>query len=102
MSPRRILVEQLEQRRLLSAGDLDPFFGDHGAASIVLNGELPDASMTIQADGKMVAAAPVYLRARVTYQLELIRFLPSGDVDESFGENGVVILPRAFAGAPEQ
>lgn len=66
------LLESLEARRLMAAGDRDLTFGDGG--NIVLGGPA-----VTQPDGKIVVLADL-----------LTRYFPDGSLDPSFGVNGLV------------
>lgn len=95
-SPR---VELLETRQLLNAGDLDLSFGNGGS---VLTSPQSDPSETspdfgnavqIQSDGGIVVAG-----SAAGNDFGLIRLLPSGALDSSFGTGGRVVTD--FFGNP--
>jgi uncharacterized delta-60 repeat protein len=73
------LIEPLEPRRLLSAGDLDPAFG---SAGVVVYPDIatPPVGIATQSDGKYVVAThdAVY------------RFRADGSLDKTFGTRGRV------------
>jgi uncharacterized delta-60 repeat protein/CSLREA domain-containing protein len=83
---RRLIVEQLEDRRLLAAGDLDPEFGEAGLVTTeFFHGPFhsPRAyAVAIQADDKIIAAGSGGV---------FTRYNTDGSIDTSFGEGG-----RAF------
>ena len=72
------LVEKLEARRLLSAGDQDLSFGTGG---VVVEPVEPIAALP---DGRYIHAA----------ENQVTRFLPNGQPDPSFGTNGTVTTPN--------
>lgn len=92
MSPRRILVERMEQRSLLSAGDLDPHFGDHGIAFVPF---AEDIGFPIELErltgGKLQAT--IYPGDDASLQIAHVRFLSSGKLDRSFGNGGIDVRP---------
>src|SRR4051794_4940841 len=80
--------EPLESRRLLSAGDLDPSFGGDGTVTMDVPGSQSDlaVAVAVQSDGKVVVAAVSAEHPAV------LRYLPDGSLDTSFGTGGVVPL----------
>ena len=78
--------EALENRQLLSAGQLDPTFGDGG--KVVTNQGLAGGTsggVAVQADGKLLVGAQ-----GDGYQgFNLIRYNNDGSVDTSFGDDGI-------------
>jgi len=71
-------------------GQLDIGFGINGHRTLDLGGTYDWAYATVlQRDGKILAAGVT--NARGTYDFAVARYLPSGDVDPSFGEDGVAI-----------
>ena len=73
-------MESLEARRLLSAGQLDPTFGNGG---IVTDNTLPGASaVVVQSDGKVVEAS------QFLGHISVARFNADGSPDKSFGYFG--------------
>lgn len=83
----RLCVEQLEERTVFAAGDLDITFGQNGHVVTDLSSTSAVASIAyavaIQADGKTVAVG----------EGGLIRYQSDGSVDNSFGVNGIVAYP---------
>ncbi len=84
---------------LLSAqnpGDLDPTFGNNGKVTT----EIGSASflvdiideMAVQSDGKIIAAGSSRA-SDLSKQYTLARYNVDGSLDNTFGNNGVVILP---------
>src|SRR5262245_24339615 len=82
----RLQVEQLEDRTLLSAGALDPTFGDGGRLATSFVGASRDEAwdMAVQADGKIVAVGTSSGSFAVT------RYNPGGTLDAGFGSGGQV------------
>ena len=81
----RAAVEALECRTLLSAGDLDPTFGNNGVVLLPAAGYLAFAS-TVQSDGKIVIVGSNFFVERLN---------PDGSPDTSFGSGGIQIEPFA-------
>jgi uncharacterized delta-60 repeat protein len=75
--PLGILVEALEARRLLSAGEVDPSFGQGGFAYYA--DSVPARAMAVQPGGKILVAEDNGF---------LERFNPDGSRDQAFGPNG--------------
>src|SRR5437867_4382203 len=85
------LLEWLESRRLLSAGQLDPSFGSGGIVKASVN--IADATtndVDIQSDGKVVIAY-----TPLNGGLGVERFNANGTVDTSFGNKGVALVTTA-------
>lgn len=75
--------------RYTSEGRLDPTFGDGGkVVSRLLYGE-DDASLLIQADGKILAAGKTDGN-EPGYAFAVARYHPDGRLDTSFGNSGLV------------
>jgi uncharacterized delta-60 repeat protein len=71
-------------------GQLDLGFGINGHRTLDLGGTYDWAYATaLQPDGKILAAG--VSNARGTYDFAVVRYLPDGALDPSFGENGVAI-----------
>jgi uncharacterized delta-60 repeat protein len=77
-------------------GSLDPGFG--GGTGIVLtnvNGEDDSiAAVAIQPDGRIVAAATTWLRRDDESAMVVVRYLPDGSLDRSFGGGDGIRLIR--------
>ena len=67
-------------------GTLDPNFGIGGKVVIGGSNAGPAFAVTIQADGKILAAAPANLH------LTVFRFNSNGSVDNTFGNNGATAI----------
>src|SRR6266568_2136528 len=72
-------------------GALDPSFGSGGIVVTDFNGSIDDAAfaVAVQPDGKILAAGYVFSSAS-NYDFALVRYLPDGSLDPSFGTNGKV------------
>ena len=83
--------------RVTAHGELDPTFGSGGITRV----EVPDRrcnvfDMTVQSDGKIVTAGMVAGSDGVFFSL--VRILPDGGRDPSFGLDGVIVdVPRQGA-----
>jgi uncharacterized delta-60 repeat protein len=82
----------LEERTLLSPGDLDPTFGDGGLATTDLPGLQATGvnSVAVQPDGRILVAGDGLGSGRVEYHFGLARFNRDGSLDNSFGTGGKV------------
>jgi uncharacterized delta-60 repeat protein len=79
--------------RLRKSGSLDSGFGSNGQVAVDLPGTSLDGvrSLATFRDGRILAAATVQPASGGT-QIALVRFLPDGEIDPSFGNgNGYVI-----------
>jgi uncharacterized delta-60 repeat protein len=85
-------LEALEDRRLMSAGALDPTFGN-GAGYITTSfstkADQAD-SVLIQPDGKILATGE---SSALTRSAELVRYIADGSLDTTFGTGGRVLEP---------
>lgn len=81
-------VELLEGRCLLAAGEFDTSFGDGGVTSA--DDRVPGAisSVAVQHDGKIVVAGVASATGDSDFRVS--RFHPDGQLDASFGINGIV------------
>src|SRR5262249_27845827 len=81
-------LEAMEDRTLLTAGSLDPTFGNQGEViTSIANGSPQAKAVAIQPDGKIVVVGDIY---HPGYQQWLVeRYLPDGTPDANFGNNGV-------------
>ena len=73
--------------RYLPDGRLDPTFGIGGRVTSDFEGGRAEA-LVLQPDGKLVAAG--FLRNGGTQDFVLVRYLPDGHLDPSFGVGGMV------------
>ncbi|MEM9837445.1 MAG: hypothetical protein AAF828_13140, partial [Bacteroidota bacterium] len=79
--------------RLTADGNNDPTFGENGVARIGIDGANSFLThVALQSDGKIVAVGNVLVTGEPRNYL-VARFLPSGELDSSFGEGGRTIIP---------
>ena len=89
-------MEPLEPRILLSAGDLDPTFGNGGMVTTDTYDpswpadDIGRAVVAVQADGKLVVAGQSFDSDTAT-DFALARYNADGSLDSSFGEDGKVM-----------
>jgi uncharacterized delta-60 repeat protein len=84
-------LEALEDRCLLSAGALDPTFGNGGGyvtTSPTSGADLAHAGQ-IQPDGKIIAAGTVYTNKGQDFGV--VRYNTNGSLDTSFGSGGTAL-----------
>ena len=84
-----------------AAGDLDPSFGG-GDGMLTMNlGELrrdgPATSIVRQSDGKYVIGSVYDGLSNDAGDIMLVRYMPDGSLDPSFGGDGIVITDIGFA-----
>ena len=87
------LIEPLEVRRLLSAGNLDYTFGTNGMAKLALgNTSFDTRDVAVQFDGKVVVVGATHVdnAGRVW---GVARYNEDGTLDTTFGGDGVVETP---------
>src|SRR5690349_6539803 len=94
-------LERLQDRTLLSAGDLDPTFGTGGRVLAGFRDSLEDTPSAVvrQPDGKYVVAGVSEAYPRPMSGLEgvpvsgvsLVRYNADGSLDASFGTGGLVV-----------
>ncbi|MFO0841515.1 MAG: hypothetical protein U0797_03810 [Gemmataceae bacterium] len=99
--PARPRLEALEDRSLLSAGALDPTFGN-GAGYVTTSLSSVNissaTSVLIQPDGKILASGSNYVgskNAAPPQVFAVVRYNPDGSLDATFGSGG-----KAFADFP--
>jgi uncharacterized delta-60 repeat protein len=72
-------------------GDLDPTFGSKGVLTLPFAGAYAYADeVAIQPDGKIVVFGTAHSSIGVASDLALVRLMPNGDLDPSFGDEGRV------------
>jgi uncharacterized delta-60 repeat protein len=88
----------LEDRTLLSPGDLDPTFGNGGLVTSDFPGSpgVLVSAVTVQSDTRIVVVGAVQGSSSSSYQFGLTRFNGDGSLDDSFGNAGRVTT--GFAG----
>ncbi|MCO6458578.1 MAG: DUF2974 domain-containing protein [Pirellulaceae bacterium] len=74
--------------RYLTDGSLDTSYGNQGVSNVTVPGGLPIGDLAAQADGKILLSG---LAGGLTGsgQFALVRFNPTGQVDSTFGTNGI-------------
>jgi uncharacterized delta-60 repeat protein len=86
------LMETMEPRQFLSAGQLDPSFGTAGIAQIN-NGLAGASAVSLQSDGKIVVNAEHDVSdgtiTRIGQDSTQVRFNADGTIDTSFGNGGI-------------
>jgi uncharacterized delta-60 repeat protein len=91
-------LETLEDRCVLSSSPLDPTFGSGGIVTSLFGNSAAAYAMALQPDGKILAAGLASFSTGD--QASLVRYLPSGGLDTTFGSGGKVttkLLPYARA-----
>src|SRR5262245_3910746 len=74
------------------AGDLDPSFGSKGVVTLPFASAYAYADeVAIQADRKIVVLGTAHASVGVASDFALVRLLPNGDLDPTFGDEGRVI-----------
>ncbi|HEX8251479.1 MAG TPA: FG-GAP-like repeat-containing protein [Pyrinomonadaceae bacterium] len=72
-------------------GDLDLTFGSGGLVPLEMGMSMRTSdTVLIQPDGKIVIAGTIPVQCFECYDFALVRLLPNGQLDASFGTNGVV------------
>jgi uncharacterized delta-60 repeat protein len=93
-SPNVAIISPFVVYRVQETGELDPSFGGTGIVSTQITpggGTDRSTGVAIQADGKIVVAG----RAAAVgsfFDFALARYLPTGDLDSSFGDGGKVVF----------
>ncbi|MDQ1516245.1 MAG: hypothetical protein QOE80_2075 [Actinomycetota bacterium] len=75
--------------RYLADGSVDPSFGDGGEVRTPMGSQAAVAALTMQTNGKIVAAGTVDFAGQ--YQFALARYLPDGTLDRTFGVAGTAM-----------
>jgi uncharacterized delta-60 repeat protein len=86
---RPITVESLEPRAYLSAGDLDPLFGNGGKLLPASNADYAQ-SVAPQSDGKLIVAGRS--NGGVENDMAVARYNADGSLDATFGQGGKVLV----------
>lgn len=79
------VVQVLESRVLLSAGDLDPGFGNGGVVTTDVTDFDFGNDVAVQSDGKIVLVGDTNIAASAAY---VLRYNPDGTLDSTFGTGG--------------
>jgi uncharacterized delta-60 repeat protein len=94
LASRRLFLERLEDRRVLTAGDFDPTFGDGGKVETHI-GDAPSYNeahdvVAYQSDGKIIVAGVT--DSVSSYDFAVVRYNSDGSLDNTFGTDGVVTI----------
>ena len=92
-------LPHLAAARFTTRGALDAGFGSAGIVVTPVGGWSEAGGVAIQPDRRIVVAASASLSKRGV-QLAVVRYLPNGRVDTSFGVNGTVVTNFAVNGRP--
>src|SRR5438552_849991 len=93
------VLERLEPRVLLSAGDLDSTFGDGGKVLTSLTGGFDAAtSAIVLGDGKVLVGGRVTPPNGGGGWVALARYNNDGSLDDTFGDGGTTIVEEDAAG----
>jgi uncharacterized delta-60 repeat protein len=77
--------------RYKTNGRLDFTFGTNGVSAFQVNAKLSEVyAVAIQQDGKIVTAG--YIKGLTYKSMCVLRFKNNGDIDSTFGKDGVVII----------
>ncbi|MEZ6072937.1 MAG: delta-60 repeat domain-containing protein [Pirellulales bacterium] len=91
----RLGSEQLEERRLLDAGGLDPTFDGDGRVLTDIgqsgSSDFGYDTTAYQSDGKVVVIGTSF-QASTSYDFVVARYNADGSLDGSFGEGGIVTI----------
>src|SRR4051794_27675528 len=92
----RAVIELLEVRQLLAAGDPDLTFGGGDGFAVAAFSGLPNSnhdvpySMAVQSDGKIVVAGYSGSGGNTDNRVAIARFNADGSLDSSFDGDGLV------------
>jgi uncharacterized delta-60 repeat protein len=84
------MLERLENRRLLAAGDLDPTFGAGGRVSDLLPRDPDLGDVVVLDDDRILLAGSQFDQAPARRQYTLRRYNVDGTADASFSGDGLV------------
>ena len=83
--------QRMALARYLPDGALDPSFGQHGLVTTTAGDNQTMAwALALQPDGRLVAAGAVVTPDGLDCRFLLVRYLPDGRLDPTFGTGGVV------------
>jgi uncharacterized delta-60 repeat protein len=83
--------------RVTPNGSLDNSFGTGGVATNLIGVTNSFVDMAMQPDGKIVLIENAYGDDHYALATFLIRYLPNGKIDTSFGKGGIVLLNERLA-----
>lgn len=75
--------------RALPHGSPDPDFGIYGVVTTSLGGNATAFALALQPDGRILLAGQA--RVDATDDFAVVRYLPNGNLDASFGTNGITL-----------
>lgn len=82
-----ILVVKVDEQGTPDAG-----FGTEGKVTTAIYGGIDDAfGMDIDAEGRIVVGGFTTQPVTLSFDLAILRYLPNGELDTNFGENGFVL-----------
>lgn len=84
-------VNSFALARYTKTGALDNTFGTGGMVIVSGSGDDEATSISLRSDGKMIVGG--YISNGVNDDFGLMRFKTTGEIDNSFGNNGKVITP---------
>ena len=87
--------------RYLPNGELDESFGDGGIAIIPAERAQWAYASAVMPDGKLVIGGQAEAPEIYRYESRLVRLLPDGTLDETFGDDGVVTEDFGDSGATD-
>ncbi len=79
-------------------GTVDSSFGNDGTVITIAGAFDMPTDVVIQTDNKIVVGGYIINEPNENRQLLLIRYMPDGSLDNSFGNNGIVILGAVSGG----
>jgi uncharacterized delta-60 repeat protein len=83
--------EALEDRRMLSAGDLDPTFGSGGVATSALVAGGPAYGGVVRVEGAVDPSGRIVVVGQTNgIDMGVARYNPDGSLDATFGKGGIV------------
>jgi len=81
--------------RLLSTGAIDTSFGTNGKVVTTIDSMFDGITqLVLQPDGKIIAAG--YNSLEYLSKMVVVRYLSNGDMDASFGNNGIKLFPDGY------
>jgi uncharacterized delta-60 repeat protein len=83
----------------VAPGDLDTSFGGDGTVLTDFGGQDETTSLAIQPDGKLVVAGYAIASSGGSVDFALVRYLPNGALDPTFGGDGRVLTDFSGVGS---
>lgn len=96
----RSFLERLESRQFFAAGQLETSFGVGGIVRTAFEDDTSSIALTVaeQTDGRLLVLGRTD-RGYDTIAVRLVRYLPTGQIDSTFAQNGVLELPISRGGS---